>query len=84
MKTLTLRHLNPDLTRAIERKARETGSSLTQAAIALLEQAAGLSRKGRKKHHDLDAVAGTWTDAEADAFDAALREQRRIDPELWK
>jgi len=25
-----------------------------------------------------------WTKEEADAFDEALREQRQIDPEMWK
>ena len=38
---------------------------------------------GRELHHDLDHLAVTWTDEEAAAFDAALAEQRRVDPELW-
>jgi hypothetical protein len=38
----------------------------------------------RKLHHDLDHLAGTWSDEEAAAFDAALLEQRRVDPELWR
>lgn len=33
-------------------------------------------------HGDLDHLAGTWTDEEAAEFDAALAEQRKIDPEL--
>jgi len=35
-------------------------------------------------HHDLDHLAGTWSDEEAAEFDAALAEQRKIDPELWR
>lgn len=35
-------------------------------------------------HHDLDHLAGTWSDEEAAEFDAALAEQRKIDPELWE
>lgn len=84
MKTLTLRRLRPELAREIERKARESRSSLTQAAIALLEKGAGLARKGEREFHDLDRFFGTWSKEEADAFDAAVAEQRRIDPELWK
>lgn len=34
-------------------------------------------------HRDLDHLAGTWSKEEADEFDEALAEQRRIDPELW-
>ena len=33
--------------------------------------------------HDLDRLAGTWTDEEAAAFDARLVEQRKVDPEMW-
>jgi hypothetical protein len=35
-------------------------------------------------HHDLDRFFGTWTEQEADVFDQALREQRQIEPEMWK
>jgi len=50
----------------------------------MLEEAAGQrATTGRELHHDLDHLAGTWTDEEAASFDAALAEQRRVDPELW-
>jgi hypothetical protein len=39
---------------------------------------------GRELHYDLDHLAGTWSEEEAEAFDAALAEQRRVDPEIWK
>lgn len=84
MKTLTLRKIRPELVREIERRARESNSSLTQAAIALLEKGAGLSRKPEREFHDLDRFFGTWSREEADAFDALLAAQRRIDPELWR
>lgn len=84
MKALTLRHLTPELTRAIERKAHEAGTSLSRAVVALLEQATGLSKKRRGKHTDLDHLFGTWSAEEAKAFNKALARQRRIDPELWK
>jgi hypothetical protein len=32
---------------------------------------------------DLDHLAGTWLEEEAAAFEAALIEQRTVDPELW-
>lgn len=83
MKALTLRHISGDLARAIERRARDSGSSLSAAVVALLEQATGLARRGRKTHHELDRFAGTWSAEDAQAFDAALSSQRGIDRELW-
>ena len=35
-------------------------------------------------HHDLDHFAGTWSEADADTFAAAVEPFARIDPELWK
>jgi hypothetical protein len=58
-----------------------TGLSLNRTVIRILEEALG---QRRELHHDLDHLAGTWSAEEAAAFDAALTEQRRIDPELWK
>lgn len=84
MKALTLRHLTPELARAIERKAHEAGTSLSGAVIALLEQATGLAKKRRIVHHDLDHLIGSWSAEKARAFNEDLARQRKIDPELWK
>lgn len=85
MKALTLRHLKPELARAIERKAHEIGTSLSGAVLVLLEQATGLVKPKKKTvHHDLDHMIGLWSQEEASAFDRNLAQQRKIDPELWK
>lgn len=85
MKPITLRNLPPEVARRIRRKAEEEGISLNRAVIELLKEAAGLGGKKKPRvHHDLDFLIGTWSKEEADAFDKALAEQRRIDPELWK
>jgi hypothetical protein len=85
VKPITLRGMSRDLERVLRRTAAEMGGSLNRAAIALLERGAGLSRpSGPVRHHDLDHLAGTWTAKEADAFDAQLERQRRVDAELWK
>lgn len=36
------------------------------------------------EHHDMDFLIGSWTEEEADAFDARLKEMRRIEPEMWR
>jgi hypothetical protein len=35
-------------------------------------------------NHDFDEFFGTWSDAEADEFDAALAEMRKVDPADWE
>ena len=84
MKAITLRNVPPDVARRIERLARAEGISLNKAAIRLLrEPAVGKGRQG-PPYDDLDALSGTWSAKEADAFDAALREQRKIDRKMWR
>jgi hypothetical protein len=85
VKTVTLRNLPPALARAIRRRADEDETSLARAVIALLEERLGLSGPTRRRiYHDLDELAGSWTDEEAVAFEEALADQRRIDTGLWE
>ena len=85
MKAITVRNLPPDVAKAVKEKARKERLSFNKAVIKLLEEATGAAQETRKVvYHDLDRFFGTWTKEEADAFDQALKEQRQIDPEMWK
>jgi hypothetical protein len=83
---ITLRNLPEEVARAVRRKAKQEGLSLNRAVARLLQEAVGGTRSGSEPatYHDLDALAGAWSDEEADAFDAALRDERRIDPKVWR
>ena len=84
-KALTVRGVPPDVARVIRRKADETGESVNRVVLGLLEEGAGVGKKRKAVlHHDLDRLIGVWTRGETKAFDRALEEQRKIDPELWK
>ena len=90
LRPITVRNLPPDVSELVRRKAKEEDLSLNKAVIRLLKErielAKGPSRAKEEPsvYHDLDHLAGTWTDEEADEFDRSLKEQRRIDAELWK
>jgi hypothetical protein len=83
MTAITLRNLPPKLREVIRRRSVADGLSLNKTVIRMLEEAAGQRGTGRELHHDLDHLAGTWSEAEAVEFEAALAEQRSVDPELW-
>jgi hypothetical protein len=77
-----------DLEKRIEAMAREENASLAQTVIRLLLRATGLrdspgSGDVPRRHNDLDALAGSWSAEEAEEFERALAEQRRIDPDIW-
>jgi hypothetical protein len=83
--TITLRNIPPPLQEVIRRRAGMDGLSLNKTVIRMLEEAVGQRTAAcREVHYDLDHLAGTWSEEEAAAFDEALAEQRRVDPELWR
>lgn len=87
-RTITIRNMPADLERRIEALAREQSASLAQTVIRLLLRATGLrGPRGPKgadeRHHELDALAGTWSVEDSEEFERALAEQRRIDPTVW-
>ena len=84
MKALTLRNIPPAVARAIERRARRDKTSLGAATMAIVAEAAGITPDAPAKKRDLSAFTGSWSKAEADAFDRVLEEQRQIDPDAWK
>jgi hypothetical protein len=81
---ITVRNLPPAVAKAVKDKARRERLSLNQAIVRLLEEATGEKPGKKVVHHDLDHLAGRWSEEEYQQFLDALREQRQIDPEMWK
>jgi plasmid stability protein len=77
----TLRNIPSNLDKALRQRARLEGRSLNDVAVEALMRGAGVSEEA-VRHRDLDGIAGTWIDDPA--FDEAMRDQDRIDEDLWK
>ena len=84
MKAITLRNLPPNLARIVQQRAKQKKTSVNKAVIDLLEESAGgkAKKKTPARYHDLDHLAGTWTEEEAAALYKLIAEQRAIDPRL--
>jgi hypothetical protein len=78
--TISLRNLPKEVEKAILETSHREGISLNKATLRLLE--AQLRRPA--KNSDFEEFCGTWSSAEADAFDAALVEMRQVDPADWE
>lgn len=85
MNAITLRNLPPEVAMRIRRRAAERKISLNKAVASLLEEGGGHDSASSRGvvHDDLDHLIGCWSKREADAFDRALADMRRIDPDLW-
>jgi hypothetical protein len=78
--TISLRNLPPEVEKAILETSQREGISRNKATLRLLQ--ASLHKPAI--NHDFDEFIGTWSDAEADEFDAALAEMRKVDPADWE
>jgi hypothetical protein len=67
-------------------EAKRQGVSVERVAGQLLQR--GLEWERRRTalptYHDLDALAGTWSEAEALAFLQAVADFEHVDPALWQ
>ncbi len=71
--TICLRNLPVEVEKAILEISHREGISLNKATLRLLQ--ASLRKPARNS--DFDEFFGRWSDAEADAFNAALDEMRQ-------
>jgi hypothetical protein len=87
MKQITIRGVPREVEEIVKEEAKRKGISLNKAFISVLESASGIKTKNRKEkaiYHDLDHLAGLWSDEESEDFMKNLENQRKIDEELWK
>ena len=77
--TISLRNLGPEVEQAIAETSRREQISLNKATQRLLEE----SLCKPAMNSDFDDLAGSWSPAEADQFDAALLKMRQADALDW-
>lgn len=87
MKQLTIRGIPDEVEKVIEREAKRKRKSKNKIVVSLLEEATRVrpsKSNGVKLFHDLDHLCGSWSAKEAERFEMHLRDQRRIDEDIWK
>jgi plasmid stability protein len=76
---ITVRNVPEELARRLARLAEASGRSINATVLDLLERAIGIDgRRARLERYT------TWSRADAEDFEQALREQRTIDPTIWE
>ena len=86
MNQLTVRGFDDELSDRIQRLAQREGISLNKAVLTLLRKGAGLTDSAGAPGtvgSSLDHLIGTWTQDEADAFNAVLQDFETIDESIW-
>lgn len=84
MKTLTIRGIDPLLSEAIKIQAQKNNESINKTALKILREAVGLSDNPvYKTYHDLDNLAGTWSEEDEIEFNKNIQDFEKINKEMW-
>jgi len=84
MATVSIRGLDDQALIRLKSQARQEGSSLNSLVLRLLQGTGASIQPGAlKKFDDLDALAGTWSDEEAQAFEHNTAAFAEVDADLW-
>lgn len=81
-KQLTLRQIPEDVEQELRREAARNDTSLNRTAIAALRRGLGLPPPVRRRR-DVSELAGKWTNAQAEDFEARLQIFENVDEERW-
>ena len=76
---ITLRNVDPELSRRLRAVSAERGESLNSTVLRLLQDAVGLdARRDRLRRYV------TWTADDLSEFTDAIRAQRSVDERYWR
>lgn len=79
-----LRGLAPTVMNRLKIIAQKQDTSVNLLIIRLIEQGIGHTHEVKKMtHHELDKLAGTWSEAEAAEFQKNISDFEKIDKDLW-
>jgi hypothetical protein len=84
VKSITIRGIDGDLDQVIKSRARQDNLSVNQWIVNILKTATGTGKATLfKEYHDLDALAGGWSEEEAKTFLKGIEIFERIDEDIW-
>jgi len=86
MSNISLRGIDQKIHNQLKKEARKRGISLNALLLEYIYQGAGYTDKKHKinVYHDLDHLAGTWSEEEVREFQSTSKDFEQIDQELWK
>ncbi|MCX7048006.1 MAG: antitoxin [Candidatus Sumerlaeota bacterium] len=84
MPAITIRGLDAETVALLKKAARRRSMSMDRFAAETLRQAVGSGSSSPVEYHDLDKYFGIWDDQQCQQMMDSIKEQRKIDKELWQ
>lgn len=68
----------------LKKEAEKQKISINSLILLIIERGLGIVHQNKKiVYHDLDYLAGTWTDEEKKEINERIKPFEKIDKELW-
>ncbi|MCX7026003.1 MAG: hypothetical protein NT061_00635 [Spirochaetes bacterium] len=83
MANISLRGCDEELSRAMKQVSVRKGMSVNRLILETLRESLLSSNAKKRRHDDLDYLAGTWNEEEARTFDLTVADFEKIDEDLW-
>lgn len=85
MHNLSIRGLDEQALTALKARAQQDKASLNATVLRLIDEGlGGAGGRQRRRHSDLDALAGTWSAEDLAEFQQMTVAFDEVDPGLWK
>jgi len=86
MKTISLRGIDEQTAGKLKDEAKRKNTSVNALVLELVRHGLGLqpAPHRRRIHRDLDHLAGTWTEKDAEAFLETIQVFEEVDKDLWR
>ncbi|MEK6620979.1 MAG: antitoxin [Planctomycetota bacterium] len=85
MATMTIRGIDDEVAKLLKDRAKSEEMSVNGIILKMVKESLGIEKKKRIKiYHDLDHLAGTWSEKDAKEFQERVADMEKIDEELWK
>lgn len=83
---ITIQNMDEATAKWIDEEAQRRGVSRETLVVELIHKGIDLKRQESlpQTYHDLDALAGTWSDEEAEEFLNAIADFEQVDEKLWR
>ena len=84
--SLTLNEIDDATVEWLKAEAERKGVSIESLAVELIQKGAGRAPESSTQpvYHELDSLAGTWTEEQATEFLKAVEDFELIDEHLWR
>lgn len=85
MATMTVRGIDDEVAKLLKDQANSEGISVNALMLKMVKESLGIEKKRRRKiYHDLDHLAGTWSEKDLKEFQKNVEDLEKVDKEIWK